>query len=118
MRVLRRISRCVNGVDTDGVGRLHQTNRAARQMLGEPSIDCIAARARLKYWRRVMKSGPPMFRALVWNMGRPTKCALQVREDLEALACQVPGQPTLEELSRTAINSTDVQWDSVVRELF
>ena len=118
MRVLRRISRCINGVETDGVGRLHQTNRAVRQMLGEPSIDCIAARARLKYWRRVMKSGPPMLRALVWNKGRPTKWALQVRKDLEALACQVPGQPTLEELSRTAINSTDVQWDSVVRELF
>ena len=54
MRVLRRISWCITGVDTDGVGRPHQTNRAVRQMLGEPSIDCIAARARLKYWRRVM----------------------------------------------------------------
>ena len=52
MRVLRRISRCINGVDTDGVGRPHQSNRAVRQMLGQPSIDCIAARARLKYWRR------------------------------------------------------------------
>ena len=59
-----------------------------------------------------------MLRALIWNKGRPTEWALQVRKDLEAPACQVPGQPTLEELSRTAINSTDVQWDTVVRELF
>ena len=118
MRVLRRIARCINGVDTDGVGQPHQSNRAVRQMLGEPSIDCIDARARLKYWRRVMKSGPPMLRALIWNSGRPTKWALQVRKDLEALACQVPGQLTPEELSRTAINSTDAQWDTVVRELF
>ena len=52
MRVLRRIAGCINGIDTDGVGQLHHSNRAVRQMLGEPSIDCIAARARLKYWRR------------------------------------------------------------------
>ena len=30
MRVLRRISRCINGVDTDGVGRPHQSNRCCR----------------------------------------------------------------------------------------
>ena len=54
MRVLRRIAGCINGVDTDGVGQPHHSNRAVRQMLGEPSIDCIPARARPKYWRRVM----------------------------------------------------------------
>ena len=77
MRVLRRITRCINGVDTDGVGQPHHSNRAVRQMLGEPSIDCIVARARLKYWRRVMTSGPPMIRALIWNRVRPTEWALQ-----------------------------------------
>ena len=50
MRVLRRIAGCISGVDTDGVGQPHPSNRAVRQMLVEPSIDCIAARARLKYW--------------------------------------------------------------------
>ena len=46
-----------------------------RQTRGEPSIDCIAARVRLKYWRRVMTSGPSMLRALKWNKGRPTEWA-------------------------------------------
>ena len=115
MRVWRRITRCINGVDTDGVGQPHHSNRAVRQMLGEPSIDCIAARARLKYWRRVMTSGPSMLRALIWNKGRPTEWALQVRKDLEALACQVSGHLTTEELSRMAVYSTDAQWDTVVQ---
>ena len=87
-------------------------------MLGEPSIDNIAARARLKYWRRVMTSGPSMLRALIWNKGRPTEWALQVRKDLETLACQISRHLTPEELSRMAINSTDALWDTVVRELF
>ena len=43
---------------------------------------------------------------------------MQLRKDLEALACQVSGHLTLKELSRMAINSTDAQWDTVVRELF
>ena len=115
MRVLRRIAGCINGVDTDGVGH---SKRAVRQMLGEPSIDCIAARARLKYWRRVMTSRPSMHRALIWNKVRPMEWALQVRKDLEALACQVSGHLTPEEMSRMAINSTNAQWDAVVRELF
>ena len=59
-----------------------------------------------------------MLRALIWNKGRPTEWALQGRKDLEALACQVSGHLTPEELSRMAINSTDAQWDTVVRELF
>ena len=118
MCVLRRFAGCINGVDTDGVGQPHHSKRAVRQMLGEPSIDCIAARARLKYWRRVMTSGPSMLRALVWNKKRPTEWALQVRKDLEASACQVSGHLTPEEMSRLAINSTDAQWDTVVRELF
>ena len=46
MRVLRRIAGCM--VDTDGGGQPHHSNRAVRQMLDEPSIDCIAARTRLK----------------------------------------------------------------------
>ena len=118
MRVLRLIAGCINAVDTDGVGQPHHSNRAVRQMLGEPSIDCIAARARFNYWRRVMTSGPSMLRALVWNKGRQTEWALQVRKDLEALACQVSGHLTPEEMSRMAINSTDAQWDTVVRQLF
>ena len=28
MRVLRRIAGCINGIDTDGVGQPHQSNRA------------------------------------------------------------------------------------------
>ena len=32
-----------------------------------------------------------MLRALIWNRGRPTEWALQMRKDLEALACQVSG---------------------------
>ena len=48
MGVLRGIAGCINGVDMDGVGQPHHSNRAVRQMLGEPSIDCIAVRARLK----------------------------------------------------------------------
>ena len=92
--------------------------QAVRQKLGEPSIDCIAARARIKYWRRVMTSGPSMLRPLTWNMGRLTEWALQVRKDLEALACQVSGYLTVEEMSRAAINSTNAQWDTVVRKLF
>ena len=43
---------------------------------------------------------------------------VQVRKDLEALACQVSGHLTPEEMSRMANNSTDAQWDTVVRELF
>ena len=58
-----------------------------------------------------------MLRALIRNKGRPTEWALQVRKDLEALACQVSGHVTVAELSRTALNSTDAQWDTVVREL-
>ena len=54
-----------------------------------------------------------MLRALIWNMERPTEWALQVRKDLEALACQVSGHLTPEEKSRMAINSTDAQWDTV-----
>ena len=118
MRVVRRITGCINGVDTDGVGEPRHSNRAVRQMPGEQSIDCIAARARLEYWRRVMTSGPSMLRALIWKKGRPTEWALQVRKDLEALACQVSGHLTPEEMSRMAINLTDAQWDTVVRELF
>ena len=59
-----------------------------------------------------------MLRALIWKKERPTEWALQVREDLEALACKVSGHVTVEELSRTARNSADAQWDTVVRELF
>ena len=102
MRVLRRIIGCINGVDTDGVGRPHHSNRAVRQIPGEPSIDCIAARARLKYWRRVMTSGPSTLSAPICNKERPTEWALQVRKDLEALACQVSGHLTPEDMSRMA----------------
>ena len=84
--------------------------QAVRQMLGEPSIDCIEARARLKYWRRVMTSGPSMLRPLTWNMGRLTQWALQVRKDLEALASQVSGYLTVEEMMRSGY--------TVVRKLF
>ena len=56
-----------------------------------------------------------MLRALKRNKERPTDWALQVRKDLEAFSCQVSGHVTVEELSRTAINSTDAQWDTVVR---
>ena len=59
-----------------------------------------------------------MLRALIRNKGRPTEWALQVRKDLEVLVCQVSGHLTPEELSRMAINSTDAQWDTVVRKLF
>ena len=59
-----------------------------------------------------------MLRALAWNKVRPTEWALQVRKDLEALACQVFGHVTVEELRRTALKSTDASWDTVVRELF
>ena len=52
-----------------------------------------------------------------FGTGRPTEWALQVRKDLEALACQVSGHLTPEEMSRMAINSTDAQRDTVVREL-
>ena len=117
MRVLRRIATCINGIDTDGVGQPHHSNRAVRQMLDEPSIDCIAARARLKYWRRVMTSGVSMLRACIWNKGSPTARALKMRKDLQALACQVSGLATVEELSRSALNSTDAPRDTVVREL-
>ena len=41
-----------------------------------------------------------------------------MRKDLEALACQVSGHLTLEEMSRMAINSADAQWDTVVRAHF
>ena len=88
------------------------------ELWGKSSIDCIAARARLKNWRRLMTLGPSMLRALVWNRERPTEWVLQVRKDLEALACQVTGHVTVEKLSRTAFKSTDAQWDTVVRELF
>ena len=114
MRVLRRIAGCINGIDTDGVGQPHQSNRAVRQMLGEPSIDCTAARARLKYWRRVMTLGPSMLRTLVWNKGRPTEWALQMHKDLEALACQVSGHVAVEELRRTALKSTEAFLGHVV----
>ena len=39
MRVLRLLTECIAGIDTDGVGQPHHSNRAVRQMLGEPSID-------------------------------------------------------------------------------
>ena len=109
MRVLRRIAGCTSGIDTDGGGKPHQSNRAVRQMLREPSIDCIAARARLNYWRRVASSGPSMLRALVWNRVRPTQWAVQVCKDLEALARQATGHDTVDELCRTALGSTDAQ---------
>ena len=72
-------------------------------------INCIAARASLKYWRRVMTSGLSMLRALIWNKGRPTEWALQVRKDLETLACQVSGHLTPEEMFRTAFFSSVAQ---------
>ena len=79
MRVLRRIVGCINGVDTDGVGEPHHSNRAVS---------------------RVMTSGPSMLTALIWNKERPTEWALQVRNVLEALACQVSGHLTPEEMSQ------------------
>ena len=84
-------------------------------MLGEPSVDCIAASARLKYWRRVVTSGPSMLRALVCNRGRPTEW--QVRKDLEALTRQATEHDT-DELCCAARRSTDAQWDAAARELF
>ena len=87
-------------------------------MLGEPSIDCIVATVRLKYRRRVVMSGPPMLRAIVWNRVRPTELALQARKDLEALARQTTEHDTVDELCRTARSSTDAKWDTVVHELF
>ena len=44
-----------------------------------------------------------MLRALIWNKGRPTEWALQVRKNLETLACQVSRHLTPEEMSRMAI---------------
>ena len=48
-----------------------------RTGLADPSIDCIAAKARLKILA-TLTSGPSMLRPLVWNRGRPSglcKCA-------------------------------------------
>ena len=118
MRVLRRITGCISGVNTDGGDKPDQSNRAVRQMLEEPSIDCTAARARLKYCRRVVAAGPSMLRALVWNRGKQTEWALQVRQDLESLNRQVTVHDTVDELCCTARGSADAQWDAIVRELF
>ena len=42
---MRRTTGCISGIDTGGGDEPHQSNRAVRHMLGEPST---AARARLK----------------------------------------------------------------------
>ena len=102
----------------NGTGAIIGAEPFVLQFVGKPSIDCIAARARLKYLRCVMTSEPSMLRALMWNKVRPTEWALQLRKDLETFACQVSRHLTPEEMSRMAINSTDAQWDTVVRELF
>ena len=63
----------------------------------------------------------------VGTVNAQTPCMVQGETDgagigsaqrLGGMACQVTGHVTVEELRHTALNSTDAQWDTVVRELF
>ena len=78
MRVLRRITDCINGVSKgDNV-----SNVAVRRMVAEPSVDCMMTRARLMYAQRVLVNGPDSLNALQWNSGAPLRWAIQVKKDV------------------------------------
>ena len=46
MKVLRRISGCINGVDTE---KGNVSNVTVRRLVGEPSVCCLLAMSRLRY---------------------------------------------------------------------
>jgi hypothetical protein len=90
LRVLRRITDCINGV-SEGA---HVSNVSVRRMLAEPSVDCMMTCARLLYARRVITHGPDSLNALLWNNGAPLRWAMQVKKDVECLQ-RAPGNGVL-----------------------
>ena len=104
MRVLRRIATCINGIDTDA-GRTEH-----RLYCGQSETQILAS---------CDDVGPSMLRALKKRTRRDRRsghcrCAKTCRHWLAKFL----GISHRGELSRTALSSTDAQWDTVVRELF
>ena len=93
MRVLRRITGCINGV-SEGA---NVSDVAVRRIVAEPSVDCMMTRARLLYARRVLLNGPDSLNALLWNNGAPLRWATQVKKDVERLQ-QAPDNGVLLDL--------------------
>jgi hypothetical protein len=89
MRVLRRVA------DAMRFGPGCGSDRAVRERLGYPSIDCVLQRRRLLYAARLVRAGPKALLALLSvrdSNGEPAMpWTKQLRGDLDVLYRTVPG---------------------------
>eukprot|EP00973_Karenia_brevis_P012585 1707249-Karenia_brevis.AAC.1 len=82
MRVLRRIDGCVRYDST-----CERTDYEVRERLGQPSIDCLLVKARLKYLGRLVRIQHPTLLAILSATccGRRLRWVTQVINDLNML---------------------------------
>ena len=122
MRVLRRIA---DECRYSNEGNI--TDLQVRVKLGQPSIDCVLIKCRLRYFARLITRGPDALKAVLGTKCRGTHMpwSCQMLEDMRTLHAHVPAansllpEPSLDHADwGDFIKDNPSMWDDCVEALF